>query len=48
MERSKKKRRYDETMLAVILILAAIGLVLLYSTSAYTGRVKFHDPLSYV
>ncbi len=48
MERSKKKRRYDETMLAVILILAAIGLVLLYSTSAYNGRVKFHDPLYYL
>ena len=48
MERSKKKRRYDETMLAVILILAAIGLVLLYSTGAYNGRVKFHDPLYYL
>ena len=35
-------------MLAVILILAAIGLVLLYSTSAYNGRVKFHDPLYYL
>ena len=48
MERSKKKRRYDETMLAVVLILVVIGLVLLYSTSAYNGRVKFHDPLYYL
>ena len=48
MERSKKKRRYDETMLAVVLILVVIGLILLYSTSAYNGRVKFHDPLYYL
>lgn len=48
MERSKKKTRYDETLIAVILILAAIGLVLLYSTSVYNGRVKFQDPLYYL
>ena len=35
-------------MAAVILILVAIGLVVLYSTSAYNGRVKFHDSLYYV
>ena len=45
MERSVKRRRYDDTLLVVVLILAAIGLVILYSTSAYNGRVKFHDPL---
>ena len=48
MERSKRKRRYDETLLAVILILVVIGLAVLYSTSAYNGRVKFHDPLYYL
>lgn len=48
MERSRKKRRYDETMAAVVLILVVIGLVLLYSTSAYNGRVKFHDSLYYL
>ncbi len=48
MERSGKKRRYDETMLAVVLVLVALGLVLLYSTSAYNGRVKFNDPLYYL
>ena len=48
MERSKRKRRYDETLLAVILILVVIGLAVLYSTIAYNGRVKFHDPLYYL
>ena len=48
MERSVKRRRYDDTLLVVVLILAAIGLVILYSTSAYNGRVKFHDPLYYL
>ena len=32
----------------MILILVAVGLVVLYSTSAYNGRIKFHDPLYYV
>ena len=35
-------------MLAVIILLVVIGLVLLYSTSAYNGRVKFNDPLYYL
>ena len=48
MERSKRKRKYDETLLAVILILVVIGLVVLYSTSAYNRRVKFHDSLYYL
>nr|WP_294491293.1 putative peptidoglycan glycosyltransferase FtsW [uncultured Mediterraneibacter sp.] len=48
MERSKKKRRYDETLVAVVLILVLIGLVVLYSTSAYNGRVKFHDAFYYL
>ena len=35
-------------MLAVVLILVGIGLVLLWSTSAYNGRIKFHDSLYYL
>ena len=31
-------RRYDYTMLAVVLLLVVIGLVLLYSTSSYNGQ----------
>ena len=48
MERSSGKRRYDETLLAVVIILIAIGLVMLYSTSSYNGEVKFHDPFYYL
>ena len=48
MERPAKKRRYDYTLLIVVLLLVSIGLVLLYSTSAYNGRVKFHDSFYYL
>ena len=48
MERSAKKGRFDDTLLAVVLILVGIGLVLLWSTSAYNGRIKFHDSLYYL
>ena len=40
--------RYDYTLLIVVLLLVIIGLVLLYSTSAYNGRVKFHDSFYYL
>ena len=48
MKRSGNRGRCDETMAAVVLILLLAGLVLLYSTSAYNGRVKFQDPLYYL
>lgn len=35
-------------MLAVVLILAVTGLVILYSASAYNGRVRFGDPGYYL
>ena len=47
MTRSKKKK-YDYTMLAALLLLVLIGLVILYSTSAYNGEVKFHDSFYYL
>jgi len=48
LERPAKKKRYDYTLLIVVLLLVIIGLVLLYSTSAYNGRVKFHDSFYYL
>lgn len=37
----------DRTLLVLVLLLLVVGLVLLYSTSTYNGRVKFHDPAYY-
>ena len=43
MTRQNKKRGYDYSLLAVVFLLVIIGLVILYSTSAYNGQVKFHE-----
>ena len=48
MAQPKKKRGFDYGLLVVVLILVIIGLIILYSTSAYNGRVKFHDSLYYL
>ena len=48
MTRSEKKKRYDGMLIFVVLLLVAAGLVILYSTSAYNGQVKFHDPFHYL
>ena len=37
----------DYILAAVVLVLVVLGLVLLFSTSAYNGRVKFHDSAYY-
>lgn len=46
MTRSEKKKRYDGMLIFVVLLLVAAGLVILYSTSAYNGQVKFHRSVS--
>lgn len=48
MKRPAGKRTYDDTLLVTVLILVLIGLILLTSTSAYNGRVKFHDSFYYL
>ena len=48
MAQPKKKRGFDYGLLVVVLILVIIGLIILYSTSAYNGRVKFHDSFYYL
>lgn len=48
MEHPAKKHTYDDTMIVTVLVLVLVGLVLLTSTSAYNGRVKFHDSLYYL
>lgn len=41
-------RRYDYTLLTALALLVVMGLVILYSTSAYNGDVKFHDSFYYL
>ena len=48
MTRQNKKRGYDYSLLAVVFLLVIIGLIILYSTSAYNGQVKFHDRFYYL
>lgn len=48
MTQPKQGRGFDYGLLAVVLILVIIGLVILYSTSAYNGQVKFHDSFYYL
>ena len=43
----KRERRSDGILLFLVLLLTVCGLVFLYSTSAYNGRVKFHDSAYY-
>lgn len=43
----KRERKTDQALLALVLVLVVLGMVILYSTSAYNGRVKFHDSAYY-
>ena len=42
------KESVDYVLLILVLLLVVFGLVVLYSTSAYNGRVKFADPAYYL
>ena len=48
--KAKKERRepFDYGLLLAVLILVVFGLVMLYSTSSYNGRVKFADVAYYL
>ena len=48
MAKPKKKKAFDYGLLLVVMILIVVGLVVLYSTSAYNGRVKFQDEFYYL
>lgn len=43
-----KSKKYDYTLLITLFLLMITGLVLLYSTSAYNGEVKFQDTFYYL
>ncbi len=46
-ERAGTKESVDDVLLILVLVLTVFGLVVLFSTSAYNGRVKFADPAYY-
>lgn len=48
MPRANKKRQWDYGLVCIVFVLVGIGLLILYSTSAYNGEVKFHDPFYYL
>lgn len=43
-----KNLKFDYTLLTALFLLVITGLVILYSTSAYNGDVKFHDSFYYL
>ena len=43
-KRERKKHYLDYSLLLIVFFLLCFGLVVLYSTSAYNGQVKFGDP----
>lgn len=47
-KRTDAKEQVDYVLLILVLLLVIFGLVVLYSTSAYNGRVKFADPAYYL
>lgn len=48
MTEEGKKGHKDYVMIVIVMLLLMIGLVILYSASAYNGRVKFHDSFYYL
>lgn len=46
-DQKKSVRNTDYILVVIILVLMAFGLVILYSTSSYNGRVKFDDSAYY-
>lgn len=47
MKKKKQTSKTDETLLVLVLLLVILGLVFLYSTSEYNGRIRFHDSAYY-
>ena len=44
----REKGNYDYTLLVALGLIIIMGLVILYSTSAYNGEIKFHDAFYYL
>lgn len=48
MAEQKREQNPDYGLMLSVMLLVGVGLVLLYSTSAYNGQVKFHDSFYYL
>lgn len=46
-QKNGRASKFDHTLLALVLLLAAFGLAVLFSASEYNGRVRFHDSAYY-
>ncbi len=42
-----RSKKMDYLLVLIVILLMTVGLVILYSTSAYNGRVRFHDSAYY-
>ena len=52
MAKKKKKARvkseyFDYNLIAAVILLICFGLVMLYSTSAYTAQIKFDNDMNF-
>ena len=48
MADEEKKGHKDYVLIVIVFLLVIVGLVIMYSASAYNGRVKFHDSFYYL
>lgn len=48
MTDEEKKGHMDYVLIVIVFLLVIVGLVIMYSASAYNGRVKFHDSFYYL
>ena len=44
---ASKPRYYDYNLVAIVILLTCFGLVMLYSTSAYTSQVNYEDDMRF-
>lgn len=45
--RAASTRYYDYNLVAIVVLLTCFGLVMLYSTSAYTSQVNYKDDMQF-
>ena len=45
--KTARNRYYDYNLVAIVVLLTCFGLVMLYSTSAYTSQVNYDDDMRF-